>query len=73
MARRQQFIKQNMVDLPKCRRAADAPLGYFQAVFVYRIRQPENGLVLCGKHPISFNHASRADGALTFLCFVKEK
>ena len=57
----------------RCRRAADAPLGYFQAVFVYRIRQPENGLVLCGKHPISFNHASRADGGhLLFFASPKK-
>ena len=37
------------------------------------LRQPENRLLFCGWHPISFNHASRADGALTFLCFAKEK
>ena len=29
--------------------------------------------LLCGRHPIGFNHASRADGALPFLCFAKEK
>ena len=33
----------------KCRRAADTPLGwFFRLSFVYRIRQPENGIVFCG-------------------------
>ena len=37
------------------------------------LRQPENGLCFVVELGCSFNHASRADGALPFLCFAKEK
>ena len=45
----------------------------FRLPFVYGMRQPENGLCFVVELGCSFNHASRADGALTFLCFAKEK
>ena len=45
-------------------------------IFVYRIavdRQPEKGCCFMVGFERSFNHASRADGALPFLCLAKEK
>ena len=45
----------------------------FRLPFVYGMRQPGNGLCFVVELGCSFNHASRADGALPFLCFAKEK
>ena len=54
----------------------DEPLPFhftFSGCLLCEIQtQPENGFVFCGWLWGSFNHASRADGALTFLCFAKE-
>ena len=48
-------------------------MGFGVLWMVQHSRQPENDLCFVAGFGHSFNHASHADGALTFLCFAKDK
>ena len=59
------LIKQDMADLPRCRRAADVPLGELSGSLKMGLRFVVS--FGCGVY-----HALRADGALTFFASPKK-